>query len=382
MLLVSSPLSFKGHNKRSPPHSRFLLHHPPEVLCQIFHYAVEDLGIKRLLPLLHVCYQWRRSILGDSSLWTEIYLSDITPPLFDMILAYAGKRLLKVHANHPDIHRVTKLWGLVNQIEELECWSGTPKLFPFLTSLGPAPNLKVFQLRDGPDLVQLILPKIFRGRFPSLRQLCLAMWVTWPAGLFKNLRSFELGIDHRDDISPTQVLDVLRESPLLENLHLTGDCDLPDEELPTVVLASLKNCILTGNGALSLVWYMDIPASANVTLRTSLSIRGRVVLYPFRDLSLALGLHTLDEVTTTFLIIGFAAIRFQAKNDSGGVVDIQVFYHENVAIGATLFAALLEDAFFRSSCRFQTTKEFAFHISKFTNMPIVLNTARSACFST
>ena len=69
------------------------MHHPPEVLCQIFHYAVGDPGIRRLLPLLHVCCQWWRSALGDSSLWTMIYLSDTTPPLLDMVLTYAGERL-------------------------------------------------------------------------------------------------------------------------------------------------------------------------------------------------------------------------------------------------------------------------------------------------
>ena len=171
--LPSPHLQQKVQSQRSTPRQRSLIYHPPEVLCQIFHHAVEDLGIKRLLPILHVCYQWRCSALSDSSLWATIYLSDITPPLFDMTLTYASSRPFKVHVDHLDINHVAKLWEFVDRIEELDCWPGIHANLLFLSSLGPASNLKVFRLRNatqGPAGWQLpVLPNIFQGCLPLLR---------------------------------------------------------------------------------------------------------------------------------------------------------------------------------------------------------------------
>jgi len=157
-----------------------------------------------------------------------IYLSDISaPPLLDMILACAGNRLLRVYADHPDVNRGEKLWNLLDRIEELDCLYGTRHISPFFSSLGPAPNLKAFRLRDdsaGGERRRQPRepPKMFRGCFPSLRKLHLAVWVTWPTGLFKGLRSLELGFDAYDLLNLTLVLDVLRESPLLEFFRIAG----------------------------------------------------------------------------------------------------------------------------------------------------------------
>ena len=63
---------------------------PPEVLCKILQFAVGQDGVKTLLPFTHVSAQWRRTALGDSSLWTTVYLKQTTPPLLDVVLAHAG----------------------------------------------------------------------------------------------------------------------------------------------------------------------------------------------------------------------------------------------------------------------------------------------------
>ena len=294
-----------------------------------------------------------------------------------MTLKYAGQRLLRVHIDHPDFKRGAKLWKLVKRIEELDCSYATRHISPFISSLGSAPNLKVLRLRDvDRDPADTSrrgqrkqLPKIFRGSMPSLRELCLtiAVAVTWPPGLFKNLRSFELGVDAEEALCSTLVLDVLRESPLLENLHLVGSCELPDGELPPVVLSSLKKCTLVGNEALSLIsliCFMDIPPSANVFLSTPPLLGDAAVVYPFHDLCLAPGLHVLDEVSTTSFTIGFDTIRLRVQNESGGALDIQVHYYENVMIGLMIIAVLLKDLFCGSTSKFQSTKEFSLHIER------------------
>ena len=349
------------------------MHHPPEVLCEIFHYAVGDSGIKRLLPLLHVCYQWRRSALGDSSLWTTVYLSDLAaPPLLNMILTYAGKRLFRVHIDHPNTSRGAILWKHPYRIEELDCSYGTRHISPFLSSLGPAPNLKVLRLYDGDRdsaddnrrRQQRKLPKVFRGCLPSLRELHLAVAATWPAGLFKDLRSLELGADADDVLSPTLVIDVLRESPLLENLRLIGNCNHLDEEPPAVVLPSLRNCTLIGIGAIFLIWYMDIPASTNVSLSSPPSTSDMAEIYPVRDLSLAPCLHVLDHVSTVSFSIGSDGIELRVQNDSGGALNLQVYCHGTVVCGLIIYLILLNDFFCETPSKPQATKAVYFNIER------------------
>ena len=285
-----------------------------------------------------------------------------------MISAYVGKRLFKVYVDHPCIDRVAKLWKFVDRIEELYCWYGNLTILSFLASLGSASNLKVFRLRDG--LQGLTgwqprnLPNLFQGCLPSLRELSLATPTTWQIGLFKNLRSFELGVNPDRPISPTHVLDALRESPSLESFRLAGRCELPDEEPPAIALPSLRDCTLIGNGAISLIWYMDIPASTNVSLSTPPPTRDATEVYPFRDLCLAPCLHVLDDVSTVSFFIGFDAIKFRTQNKFGGVLNIQVYYHENVLAGLMAFTILLNNPFYESPCRIQTTREFALHIER------------------
>jgi len=225
-----------------------------------------------------------------------------------------------------------------------------PRL-PFLSSLGPTPDLKVFRLsdedqdsmNDNRHRLGQHLPKAFQGCLPSLRELHLAVPMTWPAGLFKDLRSLEFGSDTHDLFNLTLVLDVLRESPLLENLHLTGNCNHFDEEPPAVALPSLRNCTLTGFGAIFLIWYMDIPASTNVSLDTPPFIGNGT--HPARDLSLAPCLHVLDQITTVSFYIGFDTIEFRAENDSGGSFNLEVYYYETLENGLSIYFILLKDFF-------------------------------------
>jgi hypothetical protein len=123
----------------------------------------------------------------------------------------------------------------------------------------------------------------------------------WSVGLFKGLRFFELGVNARDNLSPIHVLDVLQESRLLKNLRLVGDCDLPDDEPPAVALASLRSCAMIGNGAISLTWYMDTPASTNVFLSTPPLADDKTEIYPFSNLCSAPRFHVLDDVSTASL---------------------------------------------------------------------------------
>lgn len=290
-----------------------------------------------------------------------------------MILTYAGKRLLKVSINVREVDPKARLWKFIDRIEELECWFGTVSNLSFLASLGPASNLKVFQLQDGLENAiwgpQLELPRIFRGDLPVLREVRLKTSVTCPTGLFKNLRTFELGDDTENPFSPTHVLDVLRESPSLENLNLVGCCHPSDDELPAVALPSLENCTLAGNGAVSLIWHLGVPASAKILLTTSPpAVLGRVEFYPFPNLCLSPYFHTLDGVSTILFFIGPDEVEFKIpRNDSGGSLKIVVPYDINMIFGLIILTRLLGWPPDGSCCKFQTTKEFVLHIQRGTS---------------
>ena len=167
---------------------------------------------------------------------------------------------------------------------------GTGRIFPFLSSLGPAPDLKAFRLRDeDQDSMDDNRHRRGHGCLPSFHKLHLTVTMTWPADSFKDLRLPEFCSDAHELFNPTLVLEVLRESPLLENLYLVGNRDHFDEEPPAVALPSLRNCTLTGVGAIFLIWHMDIPASTNVSLDTPPSIGNSI--HPARDLSLGIVLR-------------------------------------------------------------------------------------------
>ena len=284
-----------------------------------------------------------------------------------MILTHAGKRLFKVYVNHPDIDRVEKLRRLADRIEEFDCRFWTPQIFCFLASPGPAPNLKVFRLHDGvqvpADEPRLELPKLFGGFLPSLRKLSLTSAI-WPTGLFKALRSFKLGTSPRQVISPDHVLDALRESPSLETLHLVGTCLPPGDQPPPVALPSLMDCTLIGHGALSLVWYIDIPASANVFLSTPPLTSDATEVYPFRGRCLAPRLQALGKASTVSFSIGLDTIKLQVQTNSGGTLNVQMYYYKHVMSGLMTFVLLLYSPFYDLPCRFQTTKGFAVHIDQ------------------
>jgi hypothetical protein len=345
---------------------------PPEVLCRILQLAVGPDGVQALLPFTRINSQWRRAALGDSSLWTTIHLKQTTTPLLDTILAHAGNRLLTVHADHPDLNRFEQLWKLADRIEELHYSTGLGQLTPFLSSLGPAPNLKVLDLR--PPLTMEIeepipfidLPAIFSGCLPLLRDLTITNTFTWPTGLFRGLISLDCGAFEHHPISPDHVLDALRESPSIESIRLVGHCTFPQGfNPPTVPLLSLRKCTLVGHGTTFLVRRMTIPASAIVFLSRQF-VHEAIGVPMFDDLSKAPGLQGIDEISAISLSINDDAFHLEAKNDHGGVLDAEVYGIYDLSQDPVLFIFFLR-SFFELWFRcpgLRTTREFTLDIER------------------
>jgi len=220
-----------------------------------------------------------------------------------------------------------------------------------LRSFGPAPNLKVLHLRPepaaGPGESQLgiDLPVIFSGSLPSLRDLVLTGTVAWPTGLFGGLISFECGVLDHYPISPVHVLDVLRESPMLEVLRLVGSCKPPQQPgSPAVTLSSLRRCTLIGHGTTTLIRLITVPASAGVFLGQT-NPYDRSYLPSFDDLSLASGLHVFDDVSAVSISIYDHVVRLQVKNNHGGILDAEESGLHDLSRDPPIFVYFLQGVF-------------------------------------
>lgn len=345
---------------------------PPEILCHILRFAVGPDGIKTLLPLTHVSVQWRRAALGDSSLWTAIHLEETTAPLFDMILARAGNQLFTVYVDHYDFGRLAKLWELFDRVEELHyTYDGIKELHLFITSLGPAPNLKGLYLQPGLNtgLVPAVteLPTIFSGCLPSLRTVTLSNTIAWPAGLFKDLVSFDCGASEQHPISAYHALDVLQYSPSIEFLRLVGACKFPEEPNPrAIAFPSLVKCILIGDGTSSLIQFLTLPATAHVSLSKS-GVDDETSIFPkFNDCSVVPALCALGLVAAFSLSISDYAVGIRARNSCGGVLDAKVEGLHDLSGDPSTFTRFIRSSIesWRTWPGFFTTEEFTLSIER------------------
>ena len=243
-----------------------------------------------------------------------------------MILAHAGSRLFTVLVNHDDLDRPARLWSLVDRIEEFHYSTDLEKLLQLLTTLGPAPNIKVLTLAprhmdtemEEQSIPLVLLPIIFSGCLPSLREVALRNTIVGFAGVFKDLISFECCVLLPHSIHPAHVLETFRASPSIECIRFVCHCSIPPTfNPPPVTLQSLRECTVGGRGTTSLIRFMIIPPSAKVFLHKQYE----GAPFPmFEDLSVVPKLHVLDEVSAASFSINDFAVSLRAKNDQGGVL--------------------------------------------------------------
>ena len=327
--------------------------------------------MKALLPFIHVNTQWRHAALYDSSLWTTIHLKQTTAALLDVILANAGNRLFTVYVDHRDFGRLAKLWERFDRVEELHyTLDGTEGLTPFITSLGPAPNLKALYLQPGfvagPIQPAADLPVIFSGCFPSLRSITFSNTIVWPPGVFKGLVSFEYGASEQYFISGYHALDVLQHSPSIESLRLVGFCQLPDTPNPHPIdFPSLVKCTLIGDGTTALIRHLALPATAAVSISKS-GIDERGIFPRFDDYSVVPALCALGEVYSISVFVGDCAVGTRAKNKHGGVLDAKVEELYDRSGNPSNFIRFVRSSFdsWRICPGFDTAKEFTLCVER------------------
>lgn len=230
---------------------------PPEILVEIVrHYIQRDTTLRDLVRLTHVCQRWSIIVQDAPVLWTTINAAD-GPSAFHKAMQTAKDALLDLTFDDTTAkvsleiflksvgerigqwrtlvvkQRGPAEWGLI--IEALQ--KGTP------------PNLEALDLSGGGNMVSL-----FGGNPapPRLKEISLS-------SISINLASLQLGglrslaIFYTTGISATDILNVIRGSPIIESIglyyleSLTGV--LPSHEAfshlgafdnPSIQLASLQ----------------------------------------------------------------------------------------------------------------------------------------------
>ncbi|KAJ8089422.1 hypothetical protein PM082_014670 [Marasmius tenuissimus] len=236
---------------------------PPEILAEIFVETKQNLpsflplvkgGIRSFdnhswLTLIHVCRHWRGVVASFPALWgtidnlrggvkSEICLKRSRSAPLDVFLSITGPEFAPispelVEALIPHISRLRQL-----HVNTDGWFSPTPIYQSFRVSAPLLYSLSI--VTKGRDVVGGVLPPIFNDDMPSLRQLTLEHFTSWPAGYFVNLTHLCL-FDQSNDTpvsrpTTSQFLDFLESSPALEELAIVraGPTRHVDDDIPRV----------------------------------------------------------------------------------------------------------------------------------------------------
>ena len=186
------------------------------------------------------------------------------------------------------------------------------------------------------------------------------------SGPFKGLTSFECDIFDKFPTTPDDMLDAIRESPLIESLRLVGRCLPPKEpDQPAIALPLLRRCALVGGGTASLIRFITVPATVVVFLGRRYA--NNWVGFPwFNTLSVVPGLRVLGEVSAVSFSIDNHTARLQARNDQGGVLDVEAGGLDDVSGDPSTFIRFILNSFecWDTCAGVKTTKELTLRIER------------------
>ncbi|KAF5358817.1 hypothetical protein D9758_008568 [Tetrapyrgos nigripes] len=181
---------------------------------------------KDWLRLLHVCRQWRGILATSPHLWSTIDSGLIPATFLKRSMAAPLTVYLGVRAQEISHKLLTNVLHNSSRLEEFHLstdgWDGAP-IYQSLSSFSSAAPLltSLTILTDGEQAIDGVLPVVFAGETPNLRQLCLKHFTSWPSNSFECLTHLCLYNQHESSRPTTSAfLDFLASSPRLQNLSL------------------------------------------------------------------------------------------------------------------------------------------------------------------
>ncbi|KAF6755782.1 hypothetical protein DFP72DRAFT_895193 [Ephemerocybe angulata] len=213
---------------------------PPELLARIFTLLLKPMTIDGwsmtrqhpVIPLSHVCRDWRATSLQCASLWSN--LSYLTPRTMELAFSRSGTAPLEiafVPGRHlfTDVHR--KALSQTERLLSVELYSAPNHTFrAFVSFLSEgAPILEKLSLKCGPNTgqPQHREPDVFlQGGAPSLRRLELVQTgIPW-SKLPVSAHLTHLIIDEWDTLAlrpeMDEVVAFLKQTPVLQYLDLSS----------------------------------------------------------------------------------------------------------------------------------------------------------------
>jgi hypothetical protein len=301
----------------------------PEILCQIFDFAIERAGSvpSTLVALTHVCRFWRNVAIGCSTLWTDIAITSI--PWTDEMLRRSAMSSLTIRASMfqfltPAEQLSSRFRNLqvaltdIARIKELSikgfpacCTRAQPLLadLPVSAPLLESLTISMSGVFPTSELGRCKLPPNALSDVHCLRQLHLSRCdVDWESPLFGQLTYLSVE-DVSDDSRPStaQLLTILQRLPGLRHLSLQSclptdgrDVDaLPTEDASeSIHLPHLDSLVLSGKLVELEPWLrrMTIPPTSTIKIlcdEPETSAITTVLLNLLQGLRQSLPVHTL-----------------------------------------------------------------------------------------
>ncbi|KAJ6513393.1 hypothetical protein C8R45DRAFT_345807 [Mycena sanguinolenta] len=234
--LQNASAKLRGSRNSMQPINRL----PPELLAYIF--SETQLRLPSFLPLpptgLHdyekydwrewqrlseVCRHWRGIIASSAILWSTVCSSadpsaSIRRSHGSELTVYLGLRQFGFPSS-----LMNTLAPYTSRLREFHMRAkGSEDILKHQLFSSPAPRLKSLLIEcEDQEEWSGVLPPIFCGRMPKLRQLALGCFTSWPKSYFHNLTSLCL-YHQRVNTLPTtaEFLDFLEFSPRMEELAL------------------------------------------------------------------------------------------------------------------------------------------------------------------
>ncbi|KAI0338058.1 hypothetical protein BDW22DRAFT_828969 [Trametopsis cervina] len=288
------------------------------------------------LPIIlaSVCRRWRHIALGNSSLWTNIYLTPWQPRMWTALaLSRADHQLLDVTIDYcteysPKGEALAQLldvaYPYMERWKSLTIVTHHAEVLRYMASRlrnAHAPNLSNLRLSltgSGPPGNQVVsLPVMFQEGAPALTGVHVdSVGMAWQSQPFVGLTILDLRwLWNEAKLSYPQLHNLLAASPALKKLVLRGlYVDLtPAAIYPIISVPSLTDLELSGDNVSSMLSLLDVPALEELALANVDEAEFRDLMRSFdiptrRQYPRLRSLHLLNVSTTPIMELFFEAI--------------------------------------------------------------------------
>lgn len=230
--------------------------------------------IKALIELSGVCTRWRRAILGDGTLWTNIPVDMARPGCGRLLWSALERSKQSTVSVTASVFLSTADQEAIGGVMAILA-GGSSRIGDFIVDVDstsflegwtfPAPELRKLRINNRGPCVPLTT--MFSGQIPQLESLTLSGFVGCPAGFLGNLKhlALKLPLSH-PPVFTTTLVDLLVAAPNIEALSLVSFLFVIDDSPPSLkaILPRLRNALLRRCDTILILPHITIPEEAEL----------------------------------------------------------------------------------------------------------------------